>query len=153
MAQRLATAHSGLVRHRQRAIADARRRAILKGLSELGYEVREGMETAWADSGRVVLKKPSLPGYGVEIGGAADATRLQVRAVALSAGRDTGRDRDVETIWCGDFGKLQVLISDKGGAITIEKSVSIGASPLKVLDAGEVMETAATSATLTRKSN
>ena len=49
--------------------AEARRKAILNGLAQLGYEVHEGMETAWANDGQIVAKKPSLPGYGVEIGG------------------------------------------------------------------------------------
>ena len=35
----------------------SRREAILKGLSELGYEVRENMVTACAEDGRIVVKK------------------------------------------------------------------------------------------------
>jgi hypothetical protein len=34
-----------------------RRRAVLEGLASLGYEVSEGMATAWVKEGRVVLRK------------------------------------------------------------------------------------------------
>src|SRR5690606_16527562 len=58
----------------------ARREAMLAGLASLGYEVREGMATAWAETGKVVLQKTAAPGYGVELGGSADAGRMQIRA-------------------------------------------------------------------------
>jgi hypothetical protein len=81
----------------QRKAAQSRRDVILQGLAKLGYEVHEGMTTAWAKDGRVVLRKPSLPGYyGVEASGQAETSRLQVRAVALSGNRDVNRDKDVE---------------------------------------------------------
>jgi hypothetical protein len=41
----------------QSMAAEERRRAVLEGLAALGYEVSEGMATAWVDSGRVVLRK------------------------------------------------------------------------------------------------
>jgi hypothetical protein len=113
--------------------AHARRAAVLAGLSALGYEVKEGMSAAWADKGRVVLRNPALPGYGVEVAGPAEANRLQVRPVALSANHDTRRDRDIETIWCGDFGKLQALIASRGGGVAIERALEIGATPLKTV--------------------
>ena len=119
---------ASVVAHRA---AQSKRSAILAGLSELGYEVHEGMSTAWAEKGRVVLRKPSLPDYGVEIASAGNAERLQVRAVALTENRDLARDRDVETSWCGDFGKLRGLLASQGGAIEIERALAIGEVPLK----------------------
>jgi hypothetical protein len=71
----------------------------------------------------------------VELASAPDATRLQVRAVAFEGDRDTSRDRDVETLWCGDFGKLQGLLAAQGGSIAIEKALAVGAMPLKTVDA------------------
>jgi len=56
--------------------AMARRRAILTGLASLGYEVREGMTTSWVRDGRIMLRKPGTPDYGVELGAPADAARL-----------------------------------------------------------------------------
>src|SRR5262249_28036232 len=43
---------------RDDAAAHARRQAVLKGLGSLGYEVTEGLETAWVRDGRLVLRKP-----------------------------------------------------------------------------------------------
>ncbi|MFJ7145749.1 hypothetical protein [Pseudomonas protegens] len=115
----------------QQRAALARRQTVLEGLASLGYEVREGMATAWAKDGRVVLRKSATPGYGVEVGGTADNGRLQVRAVALSAQRDTQRDNDIETIWCGEFQRLQALLAAQGDDLSIEKALAVGAVPLK----------------------
>ncbi|MFT4507894.1 hypothetical protein [Caballeronia sp. 15711] len=118
----------------QRKAARSRRDVILQGLAKLGYEVHEGMTTAWAKDGRIVLRKPSLPGYGVEVGGQAETSRLQVRAVALSENRDINRDKDVETIWCGEFSRLQQLMAEDGNNLLIERALGIGQVPLKVVN-------------------
>lgn len=114
--------------------AGARRRAMLEGLASLGYEVREGMETAWADAGSVVLRKAATPGYGVELGGRSENGRLQVRAVSLSSTNDPSRDRDIETIWCGEFSRLRALLAEQGSELTIEKALGVGAAPLKLVE-------------------
>lgn len=118
----------------QERVSTARRNAILEGLASLGYEVREGMETAWAEEGRVVLRKTSTPGYGVEIGGRAQEGRLQVRAVSLSGAHERSRDRDIETIWCGEFTRLQALLAQGGNELVIEQALAVGQVPLKVID-------------------
>lgn len=120
--------------HRRAAVA--RRRAVLDGLASLGYEVREGMETAWAEAGSVVLRKTATPGYGVEVGGRAESGKLQVRAVSLSDSHDRARDRDIETIWCGEFTRLRSLLAKRGSELTIEKALAIGEVPLKVIELG-----------------
>lgn len=128
-----------IAEHLQRHAALARRQAVLEGLSSLGYEVREGMATAWADKGRVVLRKTATPGYGVEVGGSADNGRLQVRAVALTANHDSQRDQDIETIWCGEFQRLQALLAAQGDDLSIEKVLAVGAVPLKEVVLDEVL--------------
>ncbi|SCU73438.1 hypothetical protein CNECB9_1100029 [Cupriavidus necator] len=60
---------------------------------------------------------------------------LQVRAVALTSDRDTNRDKDVETIWCGEFTRLQQLVTENGNDLLIERAMGIGQVPLKVVDA------------------
>ncbi|MCD9127657.1 hypothetical protein [Luteimonas fraxinea] len=120
-----------------RRAATARRRAVLEGLASLGYELREGMETAWANAGSVVLRKAATPGYGVEVGGRADNGRLQVRPVSLTDTRDRSRDRDIETIWCGEFTRLRSLLAERGSELTIDKALAIGEVPLKVLEISE----------------
>jgi hypothetical protein len=126
-----------LAQLRQEQAAQARRDAVLQGLARLRYDVREGMETAWARQGRIVLKKPMLPGYGVEIGGQPQASRIQVRAVALSANRDPARDSDVETLWCGEFSRLQALLAGHGDSLLIERALGVGETPLKVVEEEE----------------
>ncbi|MCO7636647.1 hypothetical protein NJI34_07575 [Pseudomonas sp. S 311-6] len=115
----------------QQQAAEARRRAILGGLATLGYEVHEGMETAWAHDGRVVVKKSSVPGYGVEVGG--KAGRMQVRVVSTEADRDVSRDRDVESMWCDEFGQLQGLLAGQGDELLIERAQGVGVVPIKVV--------------------
>ena len=102
-----------------------------------GYEVSEGMATAWVNGGRVVLRKAANPGYGVELSGGSKSDLLQVRAVAFGNStetRDTSRDRDIETIWCGEFERLQSLIAKDGGHLAIEHARPVGQFPLKVVE-------------------
>ena len=117
--------------------ADARRRAVLQGLASLGYEVSEGMATAWVQGGQLVLRKAANADYGVELGGGTKTERLQVRAVAFGGGqveRNTLRDRDMEATWCSEFQQLRTLLSKSGGGIEIEHALPVGAMPLKVVE-------------------
>jgi len=121
----------------QAIAAEERRRAVLDGLAGLGYEVSEGMATAWVNGGRVVLRKAANPGYGVELSGGSKSDLLQVRAVAFGNStepRDASRDRDIETIWCGEFDRLQSLIAKDGGHLAIEHARPVGQFPLKVVE-------------------
>jgi hypothetical protein len=131
-----------LDREMARLSATARRRAILEGLAELGYEVRESMVTAWAHDGRLVLRKPNTTDYGIELASPSDAARLQVRLVASdrpAVPRNADRDRDMETIWCSEFAKLGDHLASRGGEIVIERAVEVGVEPVKTVvfpDAG-----------------
>ena len=121
----------------QSMAAEERRRTVLEGLAALGYEVSEGMATAWVEGGRVILRKAANPGYGVELSGGSKSDLLQVRAVAFgnsADARDTTRDRDIETIWCGEFTRLQSLVAKDGGSLAIEHARPIGQFPLKVVE-------------------
>lgn len=126
-----------LVQEEMRALAaDARRRAVLQGLASLGYEVNEGMATAWVQGGQVVLRKASSPDYGVELAGGTKSERLQVRAVTFGSAqspRNASRDRDMEAIWCTEFDSLRKLVSASGGGIDIEHAYPVGATPLKLV--------------------
>lgn len=119
--------------------AVSRRRAILTGLASLGYEVREGMTTSWVRDGRILLRKPGSPDYGVELGAPADAARLQIRLVGSdrpTTPRSTQRDRDQEAIWCSEFGKLQDLIAKSSGELIIERAQPVGAVAVKTVAMG-----------------
>ncbi|MBN9438476.1 hypothetical protein [Bosea sp. (in: a-proteobacteria)] len=131
---RLGAAEAALARHRGDEAASARRAAVMKGLAGLGYEVREGMTTTFAASGRLVVADASRPGYGVEVSGAADGRQFQMRPVAFTAPgerADTSRDRDAETTWCGQVSELSKTLAASGGGMEIVRALPIGATPLK----------------------
>ena len=116
--------------------AEERRRAVLEGLASLGYEVSEGMATAWGQNGKIVLRKAANPGYGVELSGGSKSDLLQVRAVGIGSSaepRDANRDRDMETIWCGEFDRLKGLVAKAGGNVSIESARPVGQFPLKIV--------------------
>ncbi|MDA9399844.1 MULTISPECIES: hypothetical protein [unclassified Bradyrhizobium] len=126
-----------LIEEEFKAMAAAeRRRAVLEGLASLGYEVSEGMATAWVQNGRIVLRKAANPGYGVELLGGSRSDLLQVRAVGIGSSaeaRDANRDHDMETIWCGEFDRLKALVAKAGGNVTMEFARPVGQLPLKIV--------------------
>jgi hypothetical protein len=131
MESRTTIVKAAIETHRSEGAIAARRAAVLKGLGGLGYEVTEGMSTAWASEGRLVLRSATRPDYGVELSG---NERFQMRPVAFDAnGRrpDPARDRDAETIWCGDVGSLEKRLAELGDGLQIEKALPVGAVPLK----------------------
>jgi hypothetical protein len=137
---RLSVDRETLEEHRARKAVAARRAAVLQGLAGLGYEVTEGMSTSFATEGRAMLRSASRPDYGVEVSAAAGGGRVQMRPVAFQAGArepDPARDKDAETIWCGDVSALQDSLSALGGELIIERSTPIGATPLKRVNVDE----------------
>lgn len=115
-----------------------RQQVILQGLASLGYEVRHGMDTQWAKDGRLVLRNPSTPGYGIELAANAEVARMQVRAVKLTSENNQQRDSDIETLWCSDFTKLQQWLAKQGSDLIIEKALPVGAVPLKSVISEEI---------------
>jgi hypothetical protein len=114
-----------------------RRRAMLEGLAELGYEVRQGMETAWVEHGRVVLRSSKSPDYGVELGGNPEGL-LQIRTVAFDEPHrlsDVRLDVRAETEFCSDFEALQKLLAANGGGLSIVKALGVGTTPVKTVPA------------------
>ncbi|MHC2364180.1 hypothetical protein [Rhizobium leguminosarum] len=111
----------------------AKRRAVMEGLSELGYAVKEGMQTAWVENGRVVLKSSKSPQYGVEIGGDPNSN-MQLRTVrfdGVGSATDVAADVAAETEFCGDFSKLQARVAADGGELLVVKALGVGATPVK----------------------
>jgi hypothetical protein len=132
----VARAQALIVSETAKLAAAARRRAMLKSLAELGYEVRESMATAWVRDGRLVVRKPGATDYGVELGAPQDMSRLQVRLVGSdrpSAVRNAQRDRDMETIWCSEFGRLQQIFADSGGEVLVQRALEVGVEPVKTI--------------------
>lgn len=113
--------------------AESRRQAILCGLTKLGYEVREGMATAWQQNGNIIINNPMVPGYGIEIGGQASNAQLQMRPVRLTSVEDRNRDIDAETLWCGDFNRLSQWMTEQGCSLELERSTPVGQIAVKYI--------------------
>ncbi len=87
------------------------------------------MSTAWAQDGPLVIRKPGATDYGVELGAAADVSRLHVRLVGSerpSVARHAQRDGDMETIWCSEFTQLKELLAASGSEMVVERAVEAG---------------------------
>lgn len=141
----------------KREDAKLRREAVLKALSDLGYEVREGMTVAWAEEGRIVLRKPQDTNYGVELMSPGDSAALQARVVAFDyPGRGEGdriREKEVEESWCGDFARMQTLIRDAGYETAIRQATPAGSMKVKVMAApATISRVAALQAELNQRS-
>jgi hypothetical protein len=120
-------------RRKQRA-AQSSRAAILDGLKELGYEVREGMATQWAQKKQLIVRHAAKPGVALELAGTLDGGRLQARMVALQgSSRDPHTDKQVEEQWCSELDVLRKHVSSRGGEVTITKALEAGTTPLKVV--------------------
>lgn len=94
------------------------------------------MATAWARDGRLVVRKPGMTDYGVELAAPADTARLQVRLVGAQTpmqSRSAARDRDHEASWCAEFGALQALLAERGDDLRIERAIEMGVQPVKTV--------------------
>lgn len=123
--------------HRKAAAAAARRAAVLSALAEVGYEAREGLATAQPTAGRMVLRRAANPEVGLEVSGGTANERVQLRPVRFAApgtAVDPSRDRDIETIWCGDFDRLRESLAKLDADVAIEKAMAIGATPVMVVE-------------------
>lgn len=131
----LESAEQRLSELQEAQVAAARRKAVLDGLQQLGYEVHEELSTATSTGGRLVVRNPAAAGYGVEIASGVGMERLQVRAVAFDANRDAAGDIPAEQRWCDDFGALKGVLQAQGSEVVVERALGVGAVPLKLLAA------------------
>jgi AmiR/NasT family two-component response regulator len=94
------------------------------------------MAIAWARDGRIVIHKPGMSDYGLELGSPADVARLQVRLVGAAnplAARSPQRDRDQETIWCSDFERPRTATAENNAATVVERAIEAGAQAIKAV--------------------
>jgi hypothetical protein len=122
-------------------VADARRQAVLTGLAKLGYSVEEGMATAWSRQGRIVVGRPNLADYGVELGATPDGQTLQVRLVGADSPespRSKERDTKAEATWCSEFTELQKIVSDDGGELQIRRAIGVGVEPVRSVSTSDI---------------
>ena len=138
-AQTLAeTARAWIAQENAREDNQEQRAAVLRALTTLGYEVREGMLAAWTEQGRVVIHKPSESVYGVEFSAPANGTAFQTRVVAVGEQqRSKQRDREVEETWCSEFARLRALLAEGGFQTNLAQAHQPGAVPIKTVASRE----------------
>ena len=118
---------------RKALAARAQRSAIVNALKDLGYEVREGMQTAAAQDGNVVVRRAANAEMGVQVSGMHGGGRVQFRPVRFgpsSSARDMHKDRDIETIWCSDFDRLKERFGGEHGSLKVEEARPVGEVPV-----------------------
>ena len=112
------------------------RSLVLGSLRELGYDVREGMATAWAEGGQLMLQKPGSSDYGVELQDVNGRVRTQVVRFGDPAADPTEqqkqRDVEVEQQWCTAHSAVLKNLQDAGLEAKILASRAIGELPLEV---------------------
>jgi hypothetical protein len=133
-AQALIKEVAAVVEQERKALAArAQRSAIVDALKALGYEAREGMQTAVAQDGTVIVRRAANAEMGVQVSGMHGGGRVQFRPVrfgASSSAGDTRKDRDIETIWCSDFERLKVRFHAEEGSLNVEQARPVGEVPV-----------------------
>ena len=114
------------------------RRAILQAFDELGYEVREGMETAWIENGQIVVSKPDDSLYGVEITQMPQQiikTRVvRKKGQPAATANDKQRDREEEESWCADREALEKELAKEGVELQIKAAREPGSVAVEVVE-------------------
>ena len=122
------------------------RSLVLGSLRELGYDVREGMATAWAEGGQLMLQKPGSSDYGVELQDVNGRVRTQVvrfgDPATGTSKQQKQRDVEVEQQWCTAHSAVLKNLQDAGLEAKILASRRIGELPLevRVLDSATTAE-------------
>lgn len=123
---------------RNRLDREEKRRAILESLRELGYETREGLETAFVQGGKLVVHKPDEDEYAVELVGNPDLSLLQTAMVRHAESEDLTeqqrlRDREREEAWCQDHTRLRQKLAARGLEARFKAQHPPGAHPVKII--------------------
>ena len=122
--------------------AAARRQAVLSSLAELGYEVEEGMETALAEDGRIVMRESMGSGYGLELTVPKQGQLIGTRVVAF---RNPGtgskvRDKEKEESWCSTFAELRKKLEEEGFTGEFKSAKEPGQVAVKEMEVTEADE-------------
>lgn len=115
--------------------AEKKRQAFIQGLTDLGYKVNSGMLKVWTNQKQIVVRKDDNSSTGIELSGNLETGKCQVRVVAFDGQglRDRESDRREEESWCIALTSLQQSLAARGTELRIEKAISAGAVPLKIV--------------------
>ncbi len=117
---------------------ERKRHAILESLAALGYETSEGMETALAQAGKLVIRKPGDEEYAVEVVSDANLSLMQTTMVRYADApvmteQQRQRDCEREEEWCADHARLRDRLAQQGLATSFKLKLPSGEHPVKVV--------------------
>jgi hypothetical protein len=121
---------------------ERKRHAILESLTELGYETSEGMGTALAQAGKLVIRKPGDEDYAVEVVSDANLSLVQTTMVRYTDApelteQQRQRDCEREEEWCADHARLRERLAQQGLATSFKLKLPSGEHPVKVVPKGQ----------------
>ncbi len=141
---------------RARREREAKRLALLDALRELGYQAGENMETAFTNSGRLLVHKRDDEEYAIELVADSSLDRVQTAMLRYSGSSEMSeqqrlRDREREASWCADHGKLRQLMARRGWESDLKMQRPPGEHPVRVVvDPGRALPGGATRANLNK---
>ena len=112
------------------------RSVVLSSLRELGYDVREGMTTAWVEGGSIVVQKAGSSQYGVELQDVDGRMRTELVRFgdpgAPVTEQQRQRDTEIEQQWCTAHSQTLENLRKQGMAAKIMAKREPGEVPLAV---------------------
>lgn len=117
---------------------EERRRAVIESLEELGYTANDGLQTAFAKGGRLLLQKDEQTDYAVEVVADAALDRIQTSMVRFAADSEMTedrrlRDREEEGHWCQDHARLRRKLEERGWESGFVMQRPAGEHPVRVI--------------------
>jgi hypothetical protein len=113
------------------------RQLVLGSLRNLGYDVREGMQSGWVEGGSIVLQKPGSSDYAVELQDMDGKLRSRVvrfgDPVSPVSDKQRQRDGEMEQQWCQAQAQALVALRDQGVDAKIMAKREPGEVPLAVI--------------------
>jgi hypothetical protein len=113
------------------------RSLVLGSLRNLGYDVREGMQTGWVEGGSIVLQKPGSSDYAVELQDMDGKLRSRVVRFGDPASpvsdHQRQRDGEMEQQWCQTQAQALATLRDQGVDAKIMAKREPGEVPLAVI--------------------
>jgi len=112
------------------------RSVVLESLRELGYDVRQGMSTAWVEGGSIVVQKAGSSEYGVELQDLDGRMRTEVVRFgdpgAPVTEQQHQRDTEIEQQWCTAHAQTLENLRKQGMEAKIMAKREPGEIPLAV---------------------
>jgi hypothetical protein len=112
------------------------RSVVLGSLREMGYDVREGMTTAWVEGGSIVVQKAGSSEYGVELQDVDGRLRTELVRFgdpgAPVTDQQRQRDTEIEQQWCTAHSQTLENLRKQGMAAKIMAKREPGELPLAV---------------------